>query len=245
MNKKILKLILEIKKDHPFWGYRRVWAYLCSKYGLMVNHKRIYRLMKMKNLLCQRNLRLKAKRTPMRSKPRANRPNQFWGIDMTKVMIQDDGWAYLHVVLDWYSKKIVGWSVRGTSKTSDWIDALEMAVMAQFPNGIRENRKLHLISDNGCQPTSKSFSKHCNLLEIKQIFTSYSNPKGNADTERVMRTIKEDLVYINEFRRKYEFYEAFEAWVERYNREYPHSALKYRTPYQAEREFVNDNTKLN
>ena len=246
MNKEILRIIIDIKKEHPFWGYRRVWAYIRSRHGLIVNHKRIYRLMKMKHLLCPRNLKLKAKRTPLRSKPRASRPNQIWGTDMTKIMIQGAGWVYLHIVLDWYSKKIVGWSMTATSKTRDWIDALDMAVNKQFPNGIREqHQELSLVSDNGCQPTSKTYAKRCNSLCIKQIFTSYCNPKGNADTERVMRTIKEDLVYINEFCTRSEFKEAFAKWVHNYNTDYPHSAIKFKTPYQAERDFVNNNPKLN
>jgi len=48
-----------------------------------------------------------------------------------------------------------------------------------------------LVSDNGCQPSSESFLRECRALNIQQIFTSYDNPKGNADTERVIRTIKE------------------------------------------------------
>ena len=232
MNKELLKHILDLKKEHPFWGYRRCWAWLRFRLGYEVNQKRIYRLMKMNRLMCPVNHKLKAKRTPIRSKPKANRPNQFWGIDMTKVLLPHTGWAYLQVVLDWYSKKIVGWTITPTSKTQDWLDALEMAVLEQFPDGVRD-KELRLISDNGCQPTSKAFGKHCDLLDIEQIFTSYNNPKGNADTERVIRTIKEDLVYINEFMDRKEFRDAFQKWVDKYNFEYPHSALKYLTPYQA------------
>ena len=201
--------------------------------------------MKIKNLLCPKNNKLRAIRKSLPSKPRAKRPNQIWGTDMTKIMIGNIGWLYLHIVLDWYSKKIIGWSTAPTSKTRDWLDALDMAVNNQFEKGIREYHCLSLVSDNGCQPTSKTFGNHCKLLNIKQIFTSYSNPKGNADTERVMRTIKEELVHINEYETRDEFTEAFRIWVKRYNIEFPHSALKYRTPYQAERDFVNNNPQLN
>ena len=245
MNKNILKLILEIKKEHPFWGYRRVWAYIRNYHGIIVNHKRIYRLMEMNNLLCKKPHKNKATRTNMRPKPRADRPNQYWGIDMTKIMISPIGWVYLHVVIDWYTKKIVGWSISSGSKTRLWIKALEMAVMKQFPDGIRNDTPPELISDNGSQPTSLTFAKHCKILGIKQIFTSYSNPKGNADTERVMRTIKEDLVYINEFESKNEFDIAFNNWVAKYNNDFPHSALKYKTPYQVEREYVKKKIQLN
>ncbi|MFQ6032382.1 MAG: hypothetical protein ACE5K2_05610 [Candidatus Zixiibacteriota bacterium] len=60
-----------------------------------------------------------AKRRPQRNKPRADRPGQYWGIDMTKFMIPVIGWTYLVIVLDWYTKKIVGWDIALRSKTGD------------------------------------------------------------------------------------------------------------------------------
>jgi len=54
------------------------------------------------------------------------------------------------------------------------------------------------MSDNGSQPTSLSFMKACSNLDIHQAFTSYNNPKGNADTERMMRTLKEELLWLRE-----------------------------------------------
>jgi transposase InsO family protein len=70
-----------------------------------------------------------------------------------------------------------------------------MAVNNQFSNGIKTHSQLSLVSDNGSQPSSERFMKDCSILGIKQIFASYDNPKGNADTERVIRTIKEDLIW--------------------------------------------------
>lgn len=64
--------------------------------------------MKENSLLVTKNERLKAKRTVTRAKPRASRPNQFWGIDMTKILIGTYGWMYLVIVLDWYTKEIIG-----------------------------------------------------------------------------------------------------------------------------------------
>ena len=55
------------------------------------------------------------------------------------------------------------------------------------------------MSDNGCQPTSVSFMKACQIMGVNQAFTSYSNPKGYADTEWFMRTLKEEQVWVNEF----------------------------------------------
>ncbi len=245
-DERLLALISPIKAEEPGWGYRMVWAYLKYRLGHQFNKKRIYRIMKEHDLLVKPNLRLKARRDNQnnRSKPRANRPNQFWGIDMTKVMIESFGWLYLVVVLDWYTKKIVGYSISIRSKADDWLDAVNMACNNQFPDSIlRKDQELSLVSDNGSQPASLAFMRACSVMEIKQIFASYNNPRGNADTERVIKTIKHDFVWVREFRSTAEFTEQFGFWVERYNTDRPHSTLGYRTPCDFEKEQLTLITK--
>ena len=235
-NTDILKRICRLKGLHPAWGYRRVWAYLRYRENIPVNRKRIHRLMRDNNLMVEPNWRLKASRKPQKSKIRAEHPDHVWGIDMTKIMLPSWGWMYFTVVLDWYTKKIVGYDLNITSKTQDWLRALDMAVNTQFPDGIRDGDiRPMLVSDNGSQPTSERFMRDCNTLGIKQIFTSYNNPKGNADTERVIRTMKEDLVWTNEFESIDQLKLAIDRWVNDYNTDYPHSALGYMTPCEYER----------
>jgi len=190
-NQTLLTQIKQIKTDHPLWGYRRIWAYLKYRQGVPVNKKRVYRLMKEQYLMVTPEIRRKAKRGPIKPKPVAARPNHFWGIDMTKIRMSTWGWLYLTVVLDWYSKEIIGYSLSMQSKTDDWLNALEMAANNRFPSGIRESIKKHklfLISDNGCQPTSQHFMMSCSLLGIKQIFTTWSNPKGKISRIRRITT---------------------------------------------------------
>lgn len=164
---------------------------------------------------------------------------------MTKVMLRFFGWLYLVVVLDWYTKKISGYSISTKSRTADWLDALNDACNKQFPQGIASKTdELYLVSDNGSQPTSKKYMQACSVLEIKQIFASYSNPKGNADTERLMRTIKEDFIWVREFSSLIEFAEAFKQWVDDYNNDYPHSSLNYWTPCEFEKEQLLLTTKI-
>ena len=116
---------------------------------------------------------------------------------MTKVMIEGFGWVYLVVVLDWHSKKVVGHYAGLQARAWHWLVALNRAVNRQFPHGI-EGQRLNLMADNGCQPTSLAFMRACAALGIRQAFTSYSNPKGNADTERFLRTLKEELVWLRD-----------------------------------------------
>lgn len=243
----ILLQIQTLKVDHPFWGYRRVWAYIKYRLNQQVNKKRVYRIMKEHDLLVTPNLRLRATRDnhPYRNKPHATRPNQFWGTDMTKIMLRSFGWIYLVIVLDWCTKKIVGYSISHRSRAVEWLDALQHACNTQFPQGILTKKEtLKIVSDNGTQPTSKQYMQACSVLEIEQVFASYNNPKGNADTERVMRTIKEDFMWVREFPNPIAFAEEFKIWVEKYNHDFPHSSLHYQTPCQYEKEQLLLATKI-
>jgi len=235
-NADIVERIRQIKGEHPFWGYRRTWAHLKFVDKLEINKKRVLRLMQKHGLSVKPNNKLKANRTPSRSKPRPDRPNQWWGIDMSKVMVDGFGWMYIVVVLDWYTKKIVGYYTGMECRARHWLEALDMAVNRQFPAGARENG-LHLMSDNGSQPTSVAFMKACRELEISQAFTSYGNPKGNADTERVFRTMKEELLWLREWASPFELAHSLSNWISQYNQSYLHSTLGYKSPNQFEEEY--------
>ena len=86
--------------------------------------------------------------------------------------------------------------------------------------------------------------KGCSILGIKQIFTSWSNPKGNADTERVMRTLKEDLVWCYDWDNPFDFEKALKKWVDDYNRDFPHQSLKNMTPEQFYQRSINQELVL-
>ena len=242
-NAALLVRVQALKAEHPFWGYRRIWATLRYADGLPVNKKRILRVMRAADLLVKPHLRLKATRTATRSKPVPTAPNQWWGIDMTKVVVESFGWVYVVVVLDWYTKKYVGYHIGLQSTAQHWLQALDMAVNRQFPQGI-EGHPLHLMSDNGCQPTAVAFMRTCGQLGIQQAFTSYNNPKGNADTERSIRTLKEECLWLREWRSPFELADAVARWFEQFNVSYLHSSLGYRTPESFEQQWVTSHQTL-
>ena len=240
-----MPIIRQLKAEHPFWGYRRIWAYLNFVERVIINKKRVYRLLRENRLLVKGDEKLKAKRTSRQPKSRPDKPNNWWGVDMTKVLTRE-GWAYLVIVNDWFTKKILGAFVGSRSRASDWLEAVNLAVNRQFPNGIREaeNIELNLMSDNGSQPTSLTFMRECRALRIKQAFTAYANPKGNADTERLIRTIKEEFCWLREWSSVEELKIAMQQFVEYFNANYLHSAIGYKTPNAFENEWFKNNQNI-
>jgi transposase InsO family protein len=228
--------IRELKAAHPFWGYRRIWAYLHFVEQRPVNKKRIVRLMREHQLLVQPNLRLKATRTAAGRQPQPTKPHEWWGIAMTKVLVQSFGWVYIVVVLDWYPKAVVGYHAGRQRTARHWLAALDMAVNRQLPEGVRD-KSLSLMSDNGCQPTSTALMQACGPLGIQQAFTSSNNPKGNADTERVRRTLKEECLWLTEWTCPLDLLRALEDWITDDTEHYLHSALGSKPPRQFEREY--------
>jgi putative transposase len=97
----LLQRIEELKAEQPFWGYRSIWADLRVVEERAVNKKRVLRLMREHHLLVKPHLTLRAKRTPPGSKPRPTKPNEWWGIDMTNILVEAFGWVDIVVVLDW------------------------------------------------------------------------------------------------------------------------------------------------
>jgi hypothetical protein len=107
-NAGLLQRVQALKAEHPFWGYRRLWAYRRFGEPLPVHKKRLLRLRREPQLRVRPNLRLKAQRPPTRSTPKPTQPNAWWGIDRTTVVVQGVGWVSIVVGLDGYTKAMVG-----------------------------------------------------------------------------------------------------------------------------------------
>jgi len=130
-------------------------------------------------------------------------------------------------VIDWYTREILGSEISLRCRAEEWLRALDKALNEGYSEGVRSERVI-LVSDNGSQPTSVKFLKECQVLGIKQVFTSYNNPKGNANTERYFRTYKEEVSWLLDNPRYEELVEKTKAFERFYNEEYPHSAIGYK-----------------
>jgi putative transposase len=232
----LLQRLRALKAAHPFWGYWCIWAYLRFIEQQAVNKKRTRRLIREHHLLVPPNGRLKAKRTPTQSKPKPTKPDEWWSIDMTKVLVEGCGWVDIVVVLDWYTKRLVGYEVGLQYTTPQWLVGPDRAVNRRFPKGGR-GQGLSLMHDHGCQPTSMAFMKVRNIIGIYQVSTSDNNPKGTAETERVMRTLKEKCLWLHEWTSPVTLAHALKKWIDDYHEHYLHAALGYKPPRPFEREY--------
>lgn len=219
-------------------GHRWIRALLNRRYGLQVNRKTVYRIMKAHGLL-QDKLRFKEFRSGYVSKMAPDAPNRGWQTDMTSFKLSDMTTLFLEVVIDCCTRKIVGWNLDRRCRAKEWIAALRNALESQGLAGSEDCRDLTIRSDNGAQPCSKAFVAYLYEVGVNGEYTGYNAPNDNAFVERVIRTIKEEEIWGNLYDSWTEAHQAIEKYVTYYNSERIHSALNYRTPNEVEADWMS------
>ena len=152
----------------------------------------------------------------------AARPNQVWSIDITYIKLRH-GHMFLTAIIDWYSRKIVGWNLA---------DSLDTAYVIQaVTNAVAEYGKPEIInSDQGCQFTSKEYKEMLHKAGIRQSMDGKSRWADNIMIERWFRSLKTEKLYPNEFASPRELRRAIIDYIAEYNSVRPHEALGYKTP---------------
>ena len=149
-------------------------------------------------------------------------PNQVWSIDITYIKMVH-GHMYLTAVIDWYSRKIVGWKLSDTLSTQPVLEAVKEAVEHCGTPAI-------LNSDQGSQFTSDEYKRLLGDLHIRQSMDGKSRWADNVMIERWFRSLKTELIYINEFHSPRHLRAQIGEYVHLYNTLRPHQALDYATP---------------
>jgi putative transposase len=222
------------------YGYRRVTAEL-RRCGLLVNHKRVWRLMRADNLLAvqPRAFRITTDSQHefevylnLASRLKLSGINQLWVADITYIRLPTE-FVYLAVILDGFSRKVVGWALERTLATRLPRAALEKAIAErQPPPGLVHH------SDRGVQYAADEYVQ---VLQAHRMIPSMSrpaNPYDNASCESFMKTLKREEIYGNAYLHLEHLRTNIEAFIEQYyNRCRLHSALGYQSPDEFEQQL--------
>jgi putative transposase len=210
-------------EENPSFGYRTV-AHL-----LGFNKNTVQRIFQIKGW--------QVRKRPAGFRPRiqalpsvAKAPDQRWATDLCRVWAGRDGWASLALVIDCYSRELLGWhlSRSGRSKTAE--SALEQALIARYGCLGKVKHPFLLRSDNGLVFASRSYTALVKSYGLQQEFITPYSPEQNGMVERVIRTLKDQCVHRHRFETLQHANRVIADWVGWYNHWRPHQTLKMKTP---------------
>jgi transposase InsO family protein len=230
--------IQHIALEFPYYGWRRVTAELHRR-GRAVNHKRVRRIMREDNLLCMRRQRFVTTTDSKHSRPvYPNRAagmvltglDQLWVADITYIRLETE-FVYLAVVLDAYSRRVIGWALEQTLEEKLATAALRVALESRLPGpGLVHH------SDRGVQYASQNYTDLLKLHRVQISMSRKGNPYDNAACESFMKTLKYDEVHRQEYRDLADARASIGTFLEKiYNHQRLHSALGYLPPAEFER----------
>jgi putative transposase len=226
-NLALMRRIDETYLAHPSFGSRMMTAWL-RREGLLVNRKRVQRLM--------RRMGLEAiYPRPRTSLPAAQhkiypyllrnrlvaRPDEVWAADITYVPLRQ-GFMYLVAILDWHSRYVLSWDLSNTLDAAFCVSALEAALARGQPEIFN--------TDQGSQFTSRAFTSVLERAGVSISMDGRGRALDNVFIERLWRTVKHDDVYLHDYQTALELAQGLTRFFEFYDWQRPHSALDYHTP---------------
>lgn len=233
--------IERMQMDFPRYGYRRVDQQL-RREGICINSKRLRRVMREHGLFAEVKKVFKTTTTDSKHEYRiypnltkdleVTEPNQVWVADITYIRITTC-FVYLAVILDLYSRKVIGWALAKHMKKELCIEALSMAIEERNPKA----GCIH-HSDRGVQYASDGYTTMLNDNEFCISMSRKGNPYDNAYAESFMKTLKYEEVLLNDYETFNDVLERLPHFIEEvYNKRRLHSSLGYKTPEEYEQEY--------
>lgn len=234
--------IRAIRDEYKRYGYRRVTKEL-KRMHILVNHKKVLKTMRNHDLLCKKR-RLFVKTTDsehgLQVYPNLARDievvrlNQLWVADITYVQLAN-GYVYLAVILDVFSRKCIGWQLSRSIDAQLCIDALQMAFEER--DGADLTGLTH-HSDQGVQYASNEYTAALKERSIVISMSRRGNPYDNAYAESFMKTFKYEEVYMSEYESYNDALDNIERFIEQvYNQKRLHSGIGYMPPAEFEQQY--------
>jgi transposase InsO family protein len=227
----------KVALESPAYGYRRITAELQQR-GFAVNHKHVLRMMREDNLLCVRRRAFMVTTDSRHNLPvypnlaceiKPTAINQLWIADITYIRLRTE-FVYLAVVLDAFSRRVIGWALGRRLEASLAVAALRMALIERQPTpGLVHH------SDRGVQYASLDYTQMLKQHKATISMSRKGNPYDNAACESFMKTLKYEEVYRNEYRDFPDAHASIGEFLQRvYNQRRLHSALGYVPPAEFE-----------
>lgn len=224
----LMRQLDELYLKHPYYGTRRMTAVL-RRLGHRVNRKRVQRLMGLMGLEAIYRKPNLSKRHPQHKvypyllrNLEVTRINQVWSCDITYIPMQH-GFLYLVAVMDWHSRKVLSWRLSNTLDKTFCVAALEEALA-------RYGKPEIFNTDQGVQFTCEAFIKTLESQGIRISMDGKGRCLDNIFVERLWRSLKYEEVYLKAYETVQEARKGIGAWMDFYNQERPHQALRYATP---------------
>ena len=225
----LLEAIVTIVATHAAWGVRKVWATLRrAPYGLKASQKRVWALMKANGLtLAPGSPRTEDAR---RGQVAVEQPNRLWGTDFTTVHTKQDGQVAVVPVIDCGCRSLLALEVTKSQEAPAILASVRTALESQFgaPECVPDG--LDLRSEHGPQYTGADCRSMCEEWGITHSLAPVGRPTGNALSERVIRTMKEECIWLRDWESAAELRAALTAWRREYNEGRPHQSLAWSTP---------------
>ncbi len=226
----LMKAIDQVNMNHPYYGSRRLQAVLRGL-GFKVGRHHIRRLMRTMRVFTLYS----KKRTSIPNKGHKvypyllrgldiNRPGQVWSTDITYIPMAK-GFLYLVAIMDWYSRCILSWRLSTTLDSEFCIEVLKEALEKYGCPEI-------FNSDQGSQFTSKDFVAVLQEKGIKISMDGKGRVYDNIFIERLWRSLKQEEVYLRAYENVKACRKGISEYFELYNKQRPHQALNYQTPFQ-------------
>lgn len=233
--------IEKITLEFDGYGYRRVTAELANR-EFKFNHKKILMIMRQESLLCQLRRHFNPVTTDSNHSfaiyPNLTKDlvlggiNQLWVADITYIRLPRE-FCYLAVILDAYSRRVIGWNLSKHITQELALKALKMALMN------RDFEDLIHHSDRGVQYASNAYTNLLKENGIKISMSAKGNPYDNAKAESFFKTLKQEEVYLNEYRDVFEAKANIGCFLEKvYNRKRLHSSIGYLSPNDFEEKLL-------
>lgn len=226
-----MRVIDEIFTACPFYGSRRIGRTLERDHNTPLCRSHVQRLMRLMGIVAI--YPKKARNTSVANISHriypyllagvaAHHPNHIWGTDITYIRLEN-GWCYLAAIIDWYSRKVLSWTLSATIEEEFCVQTIEKALSFGHSPDIHN-------SDQGAQFTGEAYTSILLIHSIRVSMDGRGRCMDNIFTERLWRSVKYENVYLSSYASIEEAREGLAKYFHFYNSVRPHQALGYLTP---------------